>query len=145
VQASALRVLMVDESSLDAKMNLRALEGKGFQITRDLISSPNQLISCLRENRYDVVLSDYFLRGWTGLDVLRLLREQCPATPLLIVAERMHDDLTLECLKQGAADCINKGELDRLPDAVSNAVQHARTSGISSTMELSLAMAHPRD
>lgn len=122
MEAPALRVLMVDESPLDADMNCRALEVAGFHITKDLVSSADGLVSRLHEHKYDVVLSDYSLRGWTGLDALRLLKEESPATPLVIVAEKLADDLAAECRKQGCVGCIPKGHLDDLPDAVRNAL-----------------------
>ncbi len=122
--APALRVLMVDESPLDADMNCRALEVAGFQVTKDLVSSADQLVSRLHKHKYDVVLSDYSLRVWTGLDALRLVRKHSPATPFLIVADKMADDLAAECIKQGCLECIPKGHLDDLPEAVRNALLH---------------------
>jgi diguanylate cyclase (GGDEF)-like protein/PAS domain S-box-containing protein len=113
---------MVDESSFDAEMNLRALERGGFRVTRDLVTSAEQLLFRLNQTEYDVVLSDYSLHGWTGLDALRLVKQQSPLTPLLFVTEKMTDDFAQECLKQGVQDCVLKGHLDRLPDAVRTAL-----------------------
>ncbi len=69
------------------KFNVRTLERAGFQVSCDVVSMPEDLATRLRSSRYDVVLSDYRLQGWSGIETLKLVREHCPSTPVVIVTE----------------------------------------------------------
>ncbi len=120
-----LHALIVEDSPLDAEFNVRVLEASGFQVSCDVVSMPESLASRLQERRYDVVLSDYRLQGWSGLETLRLVREHCATTPVLIVTGTLGDEMAVECLKHGAADYVRKDHLDRLPEAVRGALSRA--------------------
>jgi diguanylate cyclase (GGDEF)-like protein/PAS domain S-box-containing protein len=120
-----LHALLVEDSPLDAEFNVRALERAGFQVSCDVVSMPEDLAKRLRSSRYDVVLSDYRLQGWSGLETLKLVREHCSSTPVVIVTGTLGDEKAVECLKQGAADYIRKDRLDRLPEAVRDALSRA--------------------
>src|SRR5271168_514085 len=120
-----LHALLVEDSPLDAEFNVRVLERAGFHVSCDVVSMPEDLATRLRGSRYDVVLSDYRLQGWSGLETLKLVHEHCPSTPVLIVTGTLGDEMAVECLKHGAADYVRKDHLDRLPGAVRDAISRA--------------------
>jgi diguanylate cyclase (GGDEF)-like protein/PAS domain S-box-containing protein len=134
-----LHALIVEDSPLDAEFNVRVLDRAGFQVTCDVASMPEDVAARLRASRYDVVLSDYRLQGWSGLETLRLVRENNLTTPVLIVTGTLGDEMAVECLKHGAADYVRKDHLDRLPEAVRDAI--ARAAHASSAAELAAQLA----
>jgi diguanylate cyclase (GGDEF)-like protein/PAS domain S-box-containing protein len=134
-----LHALLVEDSPLDAEFNVRVLERAGFQVSCDVVSMPEDLAARLRGSRYDVVLSDYRLQGWSGLETLKLVREHQSSTPVLIVTGTLGDEMAVECLKHGAADYVRKDHLDRLPDAVQDAL--SRAAQTSSAAELASQLA----
>ena len=73
--AKRLHALIVEDSPLDAEFNVRALERAGFDVSCDVASMPEEVATRLRESRYDVILSDYRLQGWSGLETLKLVHE----------------------------------------------------------------------
>jgi diguanylate cyclase (GGDEF)-like protein/PAS domain S-box-containing protein len=132
--ATRLHALIVEDSPLDAEFNVRALERAGFDVSCDVASMPEEVGARLRESRYDVILSDYRLQGWSGLETLKLVHENNLATPVVIVTGTLGDEMAVECLKHGAADYIRKDHLDRLPEAVRAAL--SRAAHASSAAEL---------
>jgi CheY-like chemotaxis protein len=134
-----LHMLIVEDSPLDAEFNVRVLERAGFEVSCDVVSMPEDLAIRLRGSRYDVILSDYRLQGWSGLETLRLVRENCPATPVVFVTGTLGDEMAVECLKQGASDYIRKDHLDRLPQSVRDAI--SRAAHASSAAELASQLA----
>jgi diguanylate cyclase (GGDEF)-like protein/PAS domain S-box-containing protein len=120
-----LHALIVEDSPLDAEFNVRVLDRAGFQVSCDVVSMPDDLAKRLRETRYDVILSDYRLQGWSGLETIKLVRESNLLTPVVIVTGTLGDEMAVECLKNGAADYIRKDRLDRLPEAVRDALSRA--------------------
>ena len=134
-----LHMLIVEDSPLDAEFNVRVLERAGFRVSCDVVSMPEDLAMRLRGSNYDVVLSDYRLQGWSGLETLRLVREHCSSTPVVFVTGTLGDEMAVECLKNGAADYIRKDHLDRLPQAVREAI--SRAAHASSAVELASQLA----
>jgi diguanylate cyclase (GGDEF)-like protein/PAS domain S-box-containing protein len=134
-----LNMLIVEDSPLDAEFNVRVLERSGFQVSCDVVSMPEDLAMRLRGSRYDVILSDYRLQGWSGLETLRLVREHCPSTPVVFVTGTLGDEMAVECLKNGASDYIRKDHLDRLPQSVRDAI--SRAAHASSAAELASQLA----
>lgn len=138
--AERLHALIVEDSPLDAEFNVRVLERAGFQVSCDVVSMPEDLATRLRGSRYDVVLSDYRLQGWSGLETLRLVREHQSSTPVVIVTGTLGDEMAVECVKNGAADYVRKDRLDRLPEAVRDALSRAAHAASAAELASQLAL-----
>ena len=124
--SNKIRVLLVEDDQYDADLLLRELERGGLESTTDHIQTFDQLLDRLRRHSYDVVLSDYNLRGWTGLEVIETLRKERLQVPIIILSGSLGDEAAAECIKNGAVDYILKDNLKRLPLAVRQAVEHRR-------------------
>ncbi len=72
----------------------------------------------LSEAPVDIVISDYRMKGWTGMDALAAVREISPGTPVILTSGTLGDELAVECLKLGITDYLLKNNLARLPSAV---------------------------
>src|SRR5439155_71933 len=80
----------------------------------------------VRSNSYQVVLADYNLPQWRGLEALNVLRNEKLDIPLILVSGALGDVSAVECIKQGAMDYVLKDRLARLPVAVLSALQEKR-------------------
>ncbi len=118
-----LRVLVVEHALEDAELMKRALEVGGFDLRLDVVAKRADFESRLQETEYDVVLADFRLPGWTGMDAFTLLRESGRDTPLILVTGTVGDESAVECIKQGVADYVLKDSLARLPVAVHRALE----------------------
>jgi DNA-binding NtrC family response regulator len=95
----------------------------------DLVSARKRFTELLAAREYDIVLADYRLPGWTGMDALREMRRLGFDTPLILITGALGDERAVECVKAGAADYVLKdASLARLPLAVKRALEekHAR-------------------
>src|ERR1035438_1370272 len=79
----------------------------------------------LEEETFDVIISDYRLPKFTGLEALAMAKKQCPHTPFILVSGTIGEQAAIESLKAGAADYVLKQHPDRLPSAVRRAVTEA--------------------
>ncbi len=122
VDGSTLRVLIIEHTEADAELVRHELEGAGFVVHADVADTPADVVARLDAQRYDIVLSDYRLPGWTAMDALALLREHGHDTPLIIVTGTLGDERAVDCVKQGVADYVLKERLARLPIAVRRAL-----------------------
>src|SRR5579862_2874024 len=115
------RILLLEDNTADAKLSLYELTRAGFEIESKIVSTAEEFIQELRFD-YDLVLADYRLPTWTGLDALRWLRKAGIDTPFILVTGTLGDDLAVECIKEGATDYVLKDKLERLPQVCRRAL-----------------------
>ncbi len=123
IQGRPLRVLVVEHTLADVELSLQELKRAGFHFQADVAQTPEELAARLHQNRYDIILADYQLPGWTGLDALALMRQLGRDIPFVLVTGMLGEEAAVECIKQGVTDYILKDHLTRLPTVVRRALQ----------------------
>jgi len=122
------RILYVDDYPLDRLLVRDALEREhsGFHITE--ATSREQFEARLAENGYDLVLSDFNILGFDGLEVIEAVRAQHPDLPVVIVTGTGSEEIAVEAMKRGAADYVIKtpSHIRRLPHAIEAVIHRQR-------------------
>ena len=121
-----VRVLIVEDVSSDAELVERELRRGGLAFESRVVATEAAYLRELEAFAPDVVLSDYTLPGFGGLEALRLLLERRPEVPLVVVTGSINEETAAECIKRGAVDYVIKEHLVRLPTAVRSALEGAR-------------------
>ena len=122
-QTKLLRVLIIENSRSDAELILQELRKAGFKFRADLVETPEEFSEKLHAQSYDVVLSDYLLPQWTGMDALWQLQQMGKDIPFLLVTGTLGEEAAVECVKQGVTEYVLKERLVRLPVAVRRALE----------------------
>jgi two-component system, sensor histidine kinase and response regulator len=133
-----LSVLLLEDNSLDGELTLRELRNGGFNVSVDVAANPEEFTARLRTNQYQIVLADYHLPQWTGMEALRVLRSQNLDTPLILVTGSLGEEKAV-CLKQGATDYVLKDRISRLPSSVRRALEEKRLRQVHMDAERDLA------
>jgi DNA-binding NarL/FixJ family response regulator len=68
----------------------------------------DEVLSCLSNSEYVLLLLDINMPGRSGLDVLRDVKRNYPQLPVIIVSGQPEDQYATRCLREGAAAYINK-------------------------------------
>ena len=113
-----LRVLIADDDHDDVELCHRALRKAEISFEAATVSTREEFARKLREARFDLVISDYRMKGWTGMDALATVREIAAGVPVILMSGTLGDELAVECLKLGITDYVLKDNLARLPSAV---------------------------
>src|SRR5436309_8937869 len=71
-----LRVLLVEDNPADIELVSRELRRGGFDLTMDVVETEEEFTARVRSNSYQVVLADYNLPQWRGLEALNVLRNE---------------------------------------------------------------------
>jgi two-component system cell cycle sensor histidine kinase/response regulator CckA len=121
--ARPLRVLLVENNPADVELCLRELKRDGFDVTADVVETMEDFRQRLASQPYDVILADYSLPGWNGMEALRELRARSADLPFILVTGALGEEAAVACIKSGASDCVLKDRLPRLPLAVQRAIQ----------------------
>lgn len=115
---SPVRVLLVEDAELDARLIEAALTRSGLRVRLARVENEEQLRRALREASWDIVLTDFRLPSFDGLRVLRVLREEGVETPAILVTGTVGDETAAQAMREGARDFVLKDNLVRLPEAV---------------------------
>ena len=121
--ARRLRVLVVEDDPSDVELVLHALRTGGIEADRDVVQTPEEFMQCIRKNNYSIVLADYKLPEWNGLETVEILRREGLDVPVILVSGALGEVKAVECIKQGAADYVLKDQLPRLADVVGRAIR----------------------
>jgi len=138
-QLGQLRVLHVEDNQLDAELVARALRKGGFSASIVVVQAEAEFERQLPLHRPDVVIADYNLPQWKGMDALEVLRREGLEIPLILVSGALGDITAVECIKRGATDYVLKDGLARLPEAVRRALQEKRLLRLRHKAEEDLA------
>jgi signal transduction histidine kinase len=121
-----LRVLLVEDEPADAELALGELRHAGFEASADVVQTIEEFTALVRKNSYDVVLADYKLPNWNGMESVEVLRREGLEIPVIMVSGALGELLAVECIKQGAADYVLKDHLTRLPESVRRALREKK-------------------
>ncbi len=120
-----LSVLHIEDSEDDALLVLRELRRCGYDLEVHQMQTAEEMTVALREGNWDVVISDYVMPRFSGLDALGLLKASGIDLPFIIVSGKIGEDVAVEAMKAGAHDYILKGNLARLGPAVARELRDA--------------------
>jgi signal transduction histidine kinase len=134
-----LRALLVEDNALDAALVVRALNKEGFDVIADVVQDEAAFALALQTHRPEVVLADYNLPSWTGMETLGVLRREGLDIPMILVSGALGDVTAVECIRQGATDYVLKDGLARLPEVVRRALREKQERALRRQMEEDLA------
>jgi len=101
------------------------LEAAGVRAVLVPVGTGPEFERAVEREQFDLILADYFLPGYTGIQALEQARDKCPDTPFLVVSGTIGEQAAIDCLKSGATDYVLKQWPERLVPAVRRAVQEA--------------------
>jgi signal transduction histidine kinase len=129
-QAAPIRVLHLEDSEPDHALALAYLRRSGLVVQATRIESRAEFEAALAHD-WDVVLSDYHLPGFTGVEALQMLRERTARggrpLPFILVSGQIGEDTAVEAMRNGAADYLLKNNLARLAPAMEHALAAAES------------------
>lgn len=123
-----LRALIVEDNPVDAELSIEFLSVAQFEVTADVTHTAKDFVQCLQTGSYDVILADYNLGSWTGMDAFDLLREEGCDIPFILLTAALGDTTAVECMKRGVTDYVLKDRLERLPVAIYRALEQKATA-----------------
>src|SRR5262245_41572225 len=81
-----LRILHLEDNGDYSDLVRALLEREGLNVQIKHVVRRIDFESALAEEKFDIILADYLLPEWNGLEALRCAREKLPETPFLLVS-----------------------------------------------------------
>ncbi|MBX3170670.1 MAG: response regulator [Candidatus Eremiobacteraeota bacterium] len=113
-----VRLLVIEDDPDDAELLRMHLNSANFDAFCHRVDSPEALHTALSGDRWDAVICDHSLPGFTGVEALAWVKAAQPDLPFLFVSGTIREDVAISCMRQGAQDYLMKGNLNRLVPAL---------------------------
>ncbi len=117
------RILILEDQPTDAELEIRELRQAKLEFEAKCVETKESFLEALEEFDPDVIISDYGLPQFNGLEALRLLKELNLDIPFILCTGSLTEEVAVKCMKEGAADYVLKSSLKRLPSAVLNVLE----------------------
>lgn len=119
MSANDLHILMLEDEPLDAELNIAQLSMlEEYNCIVDLVEDRASYINALENSSPDIIISDYNLPQYTGLEALRDLKSRNLLIPFIFVTGSLSEEIAAGAMQAGAWDYVVKDRLFRLPLAV---------------------------
>jgi signal transduction histidine kinase len=116
-----LRLLHLEDSELDHQLALAHLRRGGLEVASTRVESRAEFEAALGQP-WDLVLSDYNLPGFTGIEALQIVRRHDADLPFVLVSGEIGEETAVDAMRNGAGDYLLKNNLARLAPAVEQAI-----------------------
>jgi signal transduction histidine kinase len=114
----AIRLLLVEDSSRDAKLLVRALNQAGFEADTRIVRDREDLEEALQSATWDLVICDYELPTLDAPEAVAMIRSTKQDVPILVVSGKVGEESAVAVMRAGAQDYLTKDRLFRLGEVV---------------------------
>lgn len=118
------RVLLIEDDIIDQIAFKKAMKQKELNYDYIIAGSKEEAVACLKNNSFDLVITDYMLGDGTAFDIMKLLKD----TPVIITTGVGNEEIAVRAMHEGACDYLVKDSdgnyLKMLPITIENAIEH---------------------
>src|SRR5215471_11368467 len=119
------RVLIVDDERSMRELLAIMLKQAGHEVT--VAEGGEQAVEVIKNESFDLVITDLRMRKVDGIAVLRAAKEHSPSTVVLVVTAFASTETAVEAMKLGAYDYVTKPfKLDEIKLTIANALERKR-------------------
>lgn len=120
------KVLLLEDNEADALLMVRHLQRSSFDFKIKVVTTGQAFEEAAEDYEPDIIISDYRLKQYSGIDAIRFRNLKCEEVPIIVVSGTIGEEKAAELIKEGATDFLMKNNAEnRLGLAVSRAIQEA--------------------
>jgi diguanylate cyclase (GGDEF)-like protein/PAS domain S-box-containing protein len=133
--AEKLNILLVEDQVVEAELLVRHLTRAGLHCVTTRVDTEPDFRRALQESPPELILSDFSLPQFGGMDALEIAVEMAPEIPFIFVSGTIGEERAIEALRRGATDYVLKTNLARLVPVIERALREAKARAHSLFME----------
>lgn len=100
------RIMIIDDEKIVGEMAKISLEQEGYEVETFLNAAP--ALERLKEQQFDIVVTDLKMKGIDGLEVLRTVKNLYPGTKVIMITAFANLDVAIEALRGDVHDFFPK-------------------------------------
>lgn len=121
-----LKILYLEDTLYDVDIVRAHLEQEKVDFELIHVDNREDYIGVIKDNRPEVILADFSLPGFDGLEALSITQQLLPEIPFIVISGVMGEEFAIEALKSGATDYVLKQRMGRLIPAMRRAIMEAQ-------------------
>ncbi len=122
----AERMLIIDDEEIVLKSCRKIFEAEGFEVVTTL--NPQEGLKLVSEKTFDVILCDWMMPGFDGMDVVEEIDRRSPNSAVVMISGYPTVGRATEAMKRGAMDYVAKPfRPDEITEVVKRAVRRKVT------------------
>ncbi len=111
------RVLIIDDERIVCERLGAEMTKLGFEV--ETFTDSSEALQRIATQHFDLVITDIKMRGPTGIEVMRFVKENYPTTKVIVITGFATVETAREALKGGAVDFMPKPfKISQLRDLV---------------------------
>lgn len=119
-----LKVLVLEDVENDFELiQIELTTSLAYDLEFKWVNNRQSFTDALENFNPDIILSDFNLPQFNGLEALKLSAKNNPLIPFIIVTGSLTEEVAAESIMMGAWDYVVKERLHRLPRAFENAIK----------------------
>jgi signal transduction histidine kinase len=138
-----IRLLHLEDAEPDHALALAHLQRAGLDVAALRVETRAEFERALADD-WDVILSDYRLPGYSGLEALARVRDAGLVVPFILVSGEIGEETAVEAMRNGASDYLLKANLARLAPSVEHAIEACATRRARQEADRELAQSRER-
>jgi len=120
-----IRVLYVEDNPSDVELFVSIVETSEFPIQVDHVETMEDIKVGLKRN-YHLIVCDFNLRGFNGLDVLEMVRKDHTEIPVIFFSSTVGDEKAVNLIHLGATDFVLKDNITKIPFTIDRAYRESQ-------------------
>jgi two-component system sensor histidine kinase UhpB len=117
------QILFLEDNPDDVELMEHELREAGVRFMSRRVDGKNEFVNEVKDFKPDVILADYSLPMFNGMQAFRILKEKRITVPFILVTGVLSEKLALDCINEGIDDFILKSSFKRLPTAITGAIR----------------------
>jgi len=122
-----IRTLIIEDSEDDAWLVVRLLQKEGYDPAYERVETRDAMHEALERETWDVIICDYKMPRFNGLEALKLYKDKGLDIPFIIVSGAIGEETAVAAMISGAHDYVMKNNLSRLVPAVQRELREAES------------------
>ena len=118
-----IKILHLEDNEKDAELIKLMLNQGNIHAEILHVKDKESYLRQIEQNDYDLILSDYSIPQFDGLNALLAARGKNKNIPFIYCSGTIGEDRAVQCLKHGAMDYVLKSRLENLVPAVNRALR----------------------
>ena len=123
---NTIKILFLEDNPADYELNIIYLRKAELEPQGVRVETKEEFLEHLEKETWDIILSDYNLPNFNGLEAYELAKARYPDIPMIIVTGFLSEDAAIACIEKGITNYILKGNLTRLGPVVKQAMEKRR-------------------
>jgi len=119
---NAASILFIDDEPGSRESLALLFAREGYQV--EAVAAGEDALSLLSKKSYDVIVTDLFLPGVSGIDILKHVKEQALPCNVILITGNASAETAVRAMKEGAFDYITKPlNFEKLKVLVAKAIE----------------------